>query len=181
MDKRPALGKGLSALIPDAPTCRCRRATASGHRFCSRPTTTSRAARSTKGLEELAPIDSGQGRHPASSRQAFGNGYRIIAGERRWRAAQRAGLMKVPVVGASDVRATPRSSISKLALIENIQRENLNPLEESLGYQRLTEEFGLTQEQVAAGGRQGSQHGGEICCGCSGYQRRSGPSWPPAR
>jgi ParB family chromosome partitioning protein len=75
--------------------------------------------------------------------------YEIIAGERRWRAAQRAGLLKVPVV-VRDVPEDATQQQLELALIENIQRENLNAIEESLGYQRLTDEFGLTQEQIAA-------------------------------
>ena len=71
-------------------------------------------------------------------------------GERRWRAAQRAGLLKVPVV-VRDVRRGRRDQQQlELALIENIQRENLNPVDESLAYQRLTDEFALTQEQIAA-------------------------------
>ncbi len=74
------------------------------------------------------------------------SGYELIAGERRWRAAQRAGLRSVPVVIKN---VSPAESL-ELALIENIQREDLNPLEEALAYERLMEEFGLTQAQVAA-------------------------------
>jgi len=75
-----------------------------------------------------------------------GNGYyQIIAGERRWRAARMANLTEVPavIIDADDKKAT------ELALIENLQRENLNPVEEALGYQSLTEGFGLTQEEAA--------------------------------
>ena len=75
--------------------------------------------------------------------------YRIIAGERRWRAAQRAGLHRVPVV-VRDVAEGSEKQLLELALVENIQRENLNPVDEALAYQRLAEEFGLTQEQIAA-------------------------------
>lgn len=71
--------------------------------------------------------------------------YQLIAGERRWRAARLAGLNEVPVVIKE---VTPRQML-ELALIENIQREDLNPVEEALAYQVLTSEFGLTQEQVA--------------------------------
>ncbi len=74
------------------------------------------------------------------------SGYELIAGERRWRAAQRAGLRSVPVV----IKNVSPSEALELALIENIQREDLNPLEEALAYERLIEEFGLTQSQVAA-------------------------------
>lgn len=72
-------------------------------------------------------------------------GYEIIAGERRWHAARLAGLSEVPVL----VREVPDSSALAMALIENIQRENLNPLEEALGIQRLIEEFKLTHEEAA--------------------------------
>jgi ParB family chromosome partitioning protein len=71
--------------------------------------------------------------------------YEIVAGERRWRAAQLAGLTEVPVL----VRAIPDEQALAMALIENIQRENLNPLEEALGLQRLIDEFGLTHQQAA--------------------------------
>jgi ParB family chromosome partitioning protein len=71
--------------------------------------------------------------------------YEIVAGERRWRAAQRAGLMKVPVI----VRDVPDDRLLAVALIENIQREDLNPIEEAVAYRRLVDEFHLTQEQIA--------------------------------
>lgn len=72
-------------------------------------------------------------------------GYRIIAGERRWRAARMAGLSEIPAV----VRSFPEEVVLQLALIENLQREDLNPIEEAQGYFRLCEEYHLTQEQVA--------------------------------
>ncbi len=71
--------------------------------------------------------------------------YEIVAGERRWRAAQKAGLTEVPVL----VRDIPDEQALAMALIENIQRENLNPLEEALGLQRLVDEFSLTHQQAA--------------------------------
>ena len=71
--------------------------------------------------------------------------YEIVAGERRWRAAQQAGLSEVPVL----VRSIPDEQALAMALIENIQRENLNPLEEAQGLQRLIDEFGLTHQQAA--------------------------------
>jgi len=71
--------------------------------------------------------------------------YEIVAGERRWRAAQQAGLGEVPVL----VRTIPDEQALAMALIENIQRENLNPLEEAQGLQRLIQEFGLTHQQAA--------------------------------
>jgi ParB family chromosome partitioning protein len=71
--------------------------------------------------------------------------FEIIAGERRWRAAQRAGLKEIPAL----VKVVPDQSALALALIENIQREDLNPLEEAQGFHRLIEEFGLTHDAVA--------------------------------
>ena len=72
--------------------------------------------------------------------------YELIAGERRWRASQLAGLAEVPAV----VRTVPDETALAMALIENIQREDLNPLEEALGLKRLADEFGMTHEAVAA-------------------------------
>ncbi|MFA5975722.1 MAG: ParB/RepB/Spo0J family partition protein [Elusimicrobiota bacterium] len=71
--------------------------------------------------------------------------YEIIAGERRWRAAQKAGLSEIPVI----LRGGTETERFEMALIENIQREDLNPIELALGYRRLQEEFGLTQEAIA--------------------------------
>jgi ParB family chromosome partitioning protein len=70
--------------------------------------------------------------------------YQLIAGERRWEAAKRAGLLRVPVV----VREAAGGALLELALVENVQREDLNPLEEATAYHELAEEFGLTQEQI---------------------------------
>ena len=75
-----------------------------------------------------------------------GERYELIAGERRWRAARLAGLAKVPVV----VKEVPDQDLLEIALIENIQRENLNPIEEAHAYRRLIENVGLTQEALAA-------------------------------
>ena len=77
--------------------------------------------------------------------------YEIIAGERRWRAAQRAGLLRVPVL----VKDVPDEKLLEVALIENIQREDLNPIDEALAYRRLIDDFHLTQEALATRRRQG--------------------------
>jgi ParB family chromosome partitioning protein len=82
---------------------------------------------------------------PILVRPAGGDGYEIIAGERRWRAARLAGLGEVPIV----VRDVPDQAALAMALIENIQRENLNPLEEAQGVQRLISEFKLTHQEAA--------------------------------
>jgi len=97
-------------------------------------------------LQELAASIRAQGlMQPIVVRPRPQGGYELIAGERRWRAAQIAGLQRIPVVikEVSDERA------SAMALIENIQREDLNPLEEAMALQRLKDEFELTQQQVA--------------------------------
>ena len=97
-------------------------------------------------LNDLAASIKAQGiMQPILVRQLADNSYEIIAGERRWRAAQLAGLSHVPVL----VRSVPDNAALAMALIENIQRENLNPLEEAVGIQRLIDEFKMTH-QVAA-------------------------------
>ena len=73
-------------------------------------------------------------------------GYQIVAGERRWRAAQSAGLTEVPVI----IRELSDKEVDEIALIENLQREDLNPVEEAEGYRHLMSEYSMTQEQVAA-------------------------------
>lgn len=74
------------------------------------------------------------------------DGFELIAGERRWRAAQMVGLTELPII----VREADDRAVLELALIENLQRENLNPIEEALGYSQLIEQFKLTQEEAAA-------------------------------
>lgn len=83
---------------------------------------------------------------PVAVREALGGYYEIIAGERRWRAAKMAGLSEIPVtiLTADDRKA------SELAIIENVQREDLNPMEEAQAYKKLQEEYGLTQDRVAS-------------------------------
>jgi|TARA_B110000967_G_scaffold997_1_gene1041 ParB family chromosome partitioning protein len=97
-------------------------------------------------LEELANSIRSQGiMQPLVVRQLAGEQYEIIAGERRWRAAQQVGLDTVPVI----IREVSDEAAIAMALIENIQREDLNAMEESLALQRLQQEFQLTQQQVA--------------------------------
>jgi ParB family chromosome partitioning protein len=97
-------------------------------------------------LAELALSIKEQGvMQPILVRPVDGGRFEIVAGERRWRAAQQAGLHEVPAL----VRNVPDQSALAVALIENIQREDLNPLEEARGLQRLVEEFGLTHEAAA--------------------------------
>ena len=97
-------------------------------------------------LEELARSLKSQGVMQPILARTLGKGrYEIIAGERRWRAAKLAGLREVPVV----IREVPDSAALAMALIENIQRENLNPLEEASGIHRLINEFKLTHQEAA--------------------------------
>jgi ParB family chromosome partitioning protein len=98
-------------------------------------------------LEELAASIRAQGlMQPILVRPVGGvDRYEIVAGERRWRAAQMAGMTEVPTL----IREIPDESALAMALIENIQRENLNPLEEAQGLQRLIDEFSMTHQQAA--------------------------------
>ena len=101
---------------------------------------------SSEALEELADSIRSQGvMQPIVVRPLGENRYEIIAGERRWRAAQLAGLEEIPAV----IRDASDETAVALALIENIQREDLNPMEEALALSRLKEEFDLTHEEVA--------------------------------
>jgi ParB family transcriptional regulator, chromosome partitioning protein len=157
MEKRPALGKGLSALIPDA----------------SDALSTAPRASMEVDIDQLepnqyqprGPIDATKLEELARSIQANGiiqpivvrklesalggrERYQIIAGERRWRAAQQAQLTKVPIV-VKHVPGAATKRLLEMALIENIQREDLNPMEAAAGYQRLVDEFHLRQDDIA--------------------------------
>ncbi|MEE0769919.1 MAG: ParB/RepB/Spo0J family partition protein, partial [Acutalibacteraceae bacterium] len=82
---------------------------------------------------------------PLLVRPLMGGGYQIVAGERRWRASRRAGLSEVPAV----IKELTDNEVMEIALIENLQREDLTPWEETLGYQTLIDTYGFTQEEVA--------------------------------
>src|SRR5512140_2837874 len=151
-DKRPALGRGLGALIPSAapPAPRDRETARPSDIDIDLLTPNPRQPRvqmDEARLDELAQSIRSHGViQPILVRRA-GDRTEIVAGERRWRAAQRAGLLKVPVV----YRDIADENLLEIALIENIQREDLNPIEEAQAYRRLTEEFHLSQEAIAAG------------------------------
>jgi len=142
---RKALGKGLSALLKD------RESTSDSdqpeldvdllepNRFQPRQLF------SEAKLEELAQSIRAHGFIQPILVRRSGDRYQIIAGERRWRAAQRLGLSRVPVT----IKSISDDKLLEVSLIENIQRENLNPIEEAKAYHRLAQEFGLSQEQVA--------------------------------
>ncbi|MGQ9896734.1 MAG: ParB/RepB/Spo0J family partition protein [Acidobacteriota bacterium] len=146
MTTRRALGRGLSALLPE-------RIPQSGETLLEldiervlpnleQPRVTFHEGK----LEELAQSIREHGLlQPIVVRRLEGENFQIIAGERRWRAAQRAGLHRIPAV----VREVSDGQLLELALVENIQREDLTPIEEAQAYRRMMDELGLTQEQVA--------------------------------
>lgn len=153
-DKQPkrALGRGLSALIPQASPLAPQPPELPGRAVLRLPI--ERVQRDSRQprrnfddakLMELAASIRAQGVIQPVLVRKDGESYRLIAGERRWRAAQIAGLLEIPAL----VREATESQAFELALVENLQRTDLNPIEEAQGYQRLTEEFGLTQEQVS--------------------------------
>jgi len=148
VEKRPALGRGLSALIPDAPVPRAGGPIEVDIDRLVPNAQQPRLRMDDAALEELAESIRRHGIiQPILVRQD-GPPYRIIAGERRWRAAQRAGLLRVPVV-VRELSGGDGQSL-ELALIENLQRENLNPIDQAHAFERLAAEFSLTLEQIAA-------------------------------
>ncbi|HEY0994044.1 MAG TPA: ParB/RepB/Spo0J family partition protein [Kofleriaceae bacterium] len=173
--KKRGLGRGLSALLPGGPppigplTPASPAAAAGGHALGAAAAQAAPARARTyfaAGIEELYPspeqprrrFDETKLGELAESMKTHGvivplvvrprpeGGYFLIAGERRWRAAQRAGLHEVPVV----VQDVEQGTALERALVENLQRADLGPLEEAGAYQRLVDEFGLTQEEIAA-------------------------------
>ena len=154
--KRQALGRGLAALIPSAGETTADAA----------PHATPGSGLRTLDIENIHPSNKQPRKHfddarldelaesirsqgiiqPLVVRVREGGGFELVAGERRWRAAQRAGLHQVPAV----VREVAESQAFEMALVENLQREDLNHIEEAEGYQRLVAEFGYTQESLSA-------------------------------
>ena len=153
-EKRPALGRGLSALIPAAappPPLAPPRESTQGRPaeldidlLTPNPRQPRQQMEETA-LEELAQSIRSHGVIQPILVRRVGDRNEIVAGERRWRAAQRAGLLKVPVV----YRDVPDEQLLEIALIENIQREDLNPIEEAQAYRRLVDEFQMSQESIA--------------------------------
>jgi ParB family chromosome partitioning protein len=145
---RKVLGRGLSALLSETPA-----ATAANEELREvdidliEPNNVQPRTRFDETqLEELAQSIKTNGVvQPILVRKTNGGRYQIVAGERRWRAAQRAGLQRIPSV----IRDVPDDKMLELALIENIQRQELNAIEEAYAYKRLIETFNLTQETVA--------------------------------
>ena len=151
--RKKSLGKGLDALLGGAKTPAPDKPASEQGELRQLPVEQlqpgkyqPRTGMDPEKLTELADSIRAQGVvQPIVARPIGDNRYEIIAGERRWRAAQQAELRKVPVV----VRAVPDQATVAMALIENIQREDLNPLEESGALKRLIEEFGLTHTDAA--------------------------------
>lgn len=147
MTKRKALGKGLSALIPGANNLEY-----AGDKFFQCPIEAiepnpyqPREDFSDSELEGMVASVREKGIITPLLVSRIESGYRLIAGERRWRAAQKAGLERVPVVVKE---VTPTESL-ELALIENLHRKDLNPIEEAVAYSKLLEQSGETQESLA--------------------------------
>ena len=146
MARLKGLGRGLDALLGEGDTN-------DGERLLTLPVESlvpgkyqPRTRMDQAALDELAASIRSQGlMQPILARTIPGGQFEIIAGERRWRASQLAGLKEVPVL----VRVVEDEAALKMALIENIQRENLNPLEEALGIHRLIQEFSMTHQTAA--------------------------------
>jgi ParB family chromosome partitioning protein len=147
MDKRPALGKGLSALIPDSFEPSMSPIEVDIDRL-SPNELQPRGHMDPATLEDLSRSIAANGIIQPIIVRKVGDRFQIIAGERRWRAARLAGLLRVPIV-VREVASGAESSLLEVALIENIQRENLNPIEEALAYRRLADQFEMTQEAIA--------------------------------
>ncbi len=141
--KKGTLGRGLDALIPTD-----REAT--GYILVDidqiKPNTYQpREEFDEDGINELASSIKAKGIIQPLIGRKSGNGYEIIAGERRWRAAQKAGLRTIPII----VKDASDSEVLELALIENLQREDLNPIEEAIAYEQLIGDFGLTHDEIS--------------------------------
>jgi ParB family chromosome partitioning protein len=149
MSRRSGLGKGLSSLIPASEVA----AGGAAATLAEVPTAAvapnpsqPRMHFAEEGLVELAASIAEMGvLQPILVRPADGGTYELIAGERRWRAAQRAGLTTIPAI----IRTTDDMSSVEQALVENLHREDLTPLEEAAAFQQLIEDFELTHDQVA--------------------------------
>jgi ParB family transcriptional regulator, chromosome partitioning protein len=146
MDRRPALGKGLSALIPDS--VEGGSSTAVDIDRLTPNELQPRGHMDPESLADLSRSIASNGIIQPIVVRKVGDRFHIIAGERRWRAAKMAGLREVPVV-VRDVGPGEDRSLLEVALIENIQREDLNPIEQALAYRRLADQFEMTQEAVA--------------------------------
>jgi ParB family transcriptional regulator, chromosome partitioning protein len=157
-DKRKALGRGLDSLLPSRPTippiampAQSVSSSTSAQEVSidsidPNPYQTRRRINETA-LEELAASIQASGVvQPVVLRPVANGRYQLVAGERRWHASRRAGKMTIPAV----VRQISNEQAMEITIIENLQREDLNPMEQARAFERLSREFGLTQEQIAA-------------------------------
>jgi ParB family chromosome partitioning protein len=144
---RRVLGRGLSALLSDRPAAMSSEEMVEIDTDLIEPNNFQpRTNFNEEKLEELAQSIKANGViQPLLVRRVDDDKYQLVAGERRWRAAQRAGLLRVPCV----VKEIPEDKMLELALVENIQRQELNAIEEAQAYKRLIETLGFTQEMVA--------------------------------
>jgi ParB family chromosome partitioning protein len=143
---RRVLGRGLSALLSDRPAAMSEEMVEIDIDLIEPNSFQPRTNFNEEKLEELAQsIRSNGVIQPLLARRVADDKYQLVAGERRWRAAQRAGLLKVPCV----IKEIPEDKMLELALVENIQRQELNAIEEAQAYKRLIETLGFTQEMVA--------------------------------
>lgn len=140
-----ALGKGLGALIPEFEQPESKTLFYCGIEEIVPNRSQPRKHFDESKLQELADSIKEKGVLEPLIVRRIGQGYELIVGERRWRAAQRAGLKEVPVL----VKEAEGREALEISLIENLQRENLNPIEESEAFRRLTEEFGISQAELA--------------------------------
>jgi ParB family chromosome partitioning protein len=154
-DKRKALGRGLDSLLPGKPPASpvapvARPASAAANEIAidlidPNPYQTRRKIRE-EALKELADSIRATGVvQPVVLRQGQNGRYQLVAGERRWMASKMAGKTTVPAV----VRQISNEQAMEITIIENLQREDLNPVEQARAFERLSREFGLTQEQIA--------------------------------
>lgn len=148
--KKTTLGRGLDALIPKDAVEKDTQA-GSGLIIAGVEEVSPNRAQPRKefddaAIEELSASIKEKGIIQPLVVRNTNSGYEIIAGERRWRAAQRAGLTKVPII----IKEATDREVLELALIENLQREDLNPIEEASAYSQLIQDFGLTHEEVSS-------------------------------
>jgi ParB family transcriptional regulator, chromosome partitioning protein len=145
------LGRGLASLIGEAPQSESRLPLHGEHRLLSIDQLHPSGLNPRKDFDSIELVDLANSIRakglvqPIVARPDPAGGYEIVAGERRWRAAQKAALHTVPVI----VRELSDQEVAEFAVIENVQRKDLNPIEEASGYHELIERFGYTQEDVA--------------------------------
>ena len=167
--KKGGLGKGLDALFMDNETVDSGGVVTLRLSQIEPNRDQPRKIFSEEALNELADSIREHGvLQPLLVRPLPGGSYQLVAGERRWRASRMAGLQEVPVV----IREMDEEQAMEIALIENLQREDLNAIEEATGYKQLMERYGMTQEQVAKRVGKSAQPS-QTLCACSTCRRRS--------